>query len=645
MKKIIFFILGVCIAGIAVAVVVNIDLKNDGDEVSAIEFNQILDVLSGVYNDNGSIGIGEAPASGVKLDVDGILRIQPETKGDCTPALMGSIVFDQSDKHLYGCANQTWLRFDEPEDCDELISDYCTLPLTPSGNTGMGTCEYGGSSCSSFCANGNWGTITDNCTAPASCINNLISSCNVTATGSGGANGTCASGYEGDCSYTCTNGTWGSPSTNDCTAPVSCDELTSDYCTLPSTTGGNTVGTCEYGGSCSGLCGNGTWVSITNNCTAPACTENSQCVDGNVCTSDVCSSGTCSNPNEESGYDTGLCRQCDGSGAEIADMDDSDCGTTISCDDYHHISGTASTTGTNYCYDSPDMTTNRCKSLGVCKTANTADCGSEEDTQENACGTCKYVGGCSGTTDGFCFTYSNGMSCGGENTCVNGVCTCIPNCTGKECGSNGCGDNCGTCATNKPCINNHCGCTQNSDCPDGASECGWCNHSNECSTCFVGKEEVSTPSGPVAIEDIQVGDVVVSYDDVANEFTTSTVGEVIIHDGVHENITDYSRDHLLEVVISIGEGEVRTEVTDNHLYFNPEQQIYKPIGTFERGDSVLSIEGEGILKSKTVLIDGNSSVRKQQTIVYNLHMSTGPSNYLVDGVVVHNSKEDWPDCD
>jgi len=114
------------------------------------------------------------------------------------------------------------------------------------------------------------------------------------------------------------------------------------------------------------------------------------------------------------------CEDVPGAGADLC-TDDSDCGGAgvcvegagsddpacgiISCDDWHHIVGEASPTETNYCYDSPDITTARCEGIGDCKDADTEDCGSEDDTQELACGECCYVDGCTETTDGFCNYY------------------------------------------------------------------------------------------------------------------------------------------------------------------------------------------------------------------------------------------------
>ena len=163
-------------------------------------------------------------------------------------------------------------------------------------------------------------------------------------------------------------------------------------------------------------------------------------------------------------------------------------------------------------------------------------------------------------------------------------------------------------------------------------------------TCFEGNEEVLTINGEVPIKNIKVGDIVISFDENSQEFTNSVVGEIIVHDGIQNPINNYERDNLIELIVDVNGVETRTEVTDNHLYYNPKAGNYKQIGDFNVGDEVLSINGIGIIKSMNVLIDENSSEEKQKTIVYNLHMKSGPANYLVDGIIVHNIKLE-PDCD
>jgi len=140
----------------------------------------------------------------------------------------------------------------------------------------------------------------------------------------------------------------------------------------------------EFGGS-SGDGGDGENGGITHK----ECVDTS-CVDVPGAGADLCTADA----------------DCGGAGLCVggAGSDDPACGI-ISCDDWHHIVGEASPTGTNYCYDSPDITTARCEGIGDCKDPNTADCGSEDGTQELACGECCYVDGCIETTDGFCSYY------------------------------------------------------------------------------------------------------------------------------------------------------------------------------------------------------------------------------------------------
>ena len=74
MKKIALFVLGIIISGVAIGANITIDTKQQGEELNAFEFNQILDVVSQFRNNNGSLGVNEEPSAGVKLDVNGIIQ-------------------------------------------------------------------------------------------------------------------------------------------------------------------------------------------------------------------------------------------------------------------------------------------------------------------------------------------------------------------------------------------------------------------------------------------------------------------------------------------------------------------------------------------------------------------------------------------
>jgi len=262
------------------------------------------------------------------------------------------------------------------------------------------------------------------------------------------ANGNCNDGKDNDCDGYTDSADSGCV-TCECSSGICCDGChyrsssyvcdyyySTDYGCPWGTSCGNDVGVRYKKRYCSGSSSSCTgaisdWGSWS---TYDYCTSTERCADDDsTCNYDAscaqeCTPGTtcCDNSGHYRpyGYDCGTCKACNGAGScSVKPTDDSDCGI-ISCGDWHHIVGSASPTDINYCYDSPDITSNRCKSFGSCKDANTADCGTLDDTQELSCGVCKYVAGCSGTTDGYCANYAEGtycgenMECDGEGNCV-----------------------------------------------------------------------------------------------------------------------------------------------------------------------------------------------------------------------------------
>jgi len=235
----------------------------------------------------------------------------------------------------------------------------------------------------------------------------------------------------GACSYYCWKGECG----------ALCDETqgptTQDYYTqsgVESPTGIEQCDLREY--SCTTDCGETSADTFQYSCDACKYISASSCTGTTL--------GSCT--NYVAGTDIGLCKECNGAGGEQASSDDSACGT-ISCDDWHHQVGSDSATGTNYCYDSPDITINRCEGLSNCKDANTADCGAAADTLEVSCSVCKYISGCSGTTDGYCSNYPSGTSCETGMECDgNGNCVSACSENGESCSSDGtcCSGICGT---------------------------------------------------------------------------------------------------------------------------------------------------------------------------------------------------------
>lgn len=155
--------------------------------------------------------------------------------------------------------------------------------------------------------------------------------------------------------------------------------------------------------------------------------------------------------------------------------------------------------------------------------------------------------------------------------------------------------------------------------------------------CFRADQLVSTPTGSTPISALAVGDKVVSFSEEQDSFTVSTIGQVVVHDGKQAAIHAFNRHPLIELVVESG-GQTETSlVTLNHPYFDPVENAYKQLDRFNVGDLVRTTLGTGRIVSMTSVIDQSTPAKAQNSVVYNLHMAEGPNNFLVNGVVVHNS--------
>ena len=116
------------------------------------------------------------------------------------------------------------------------------------------------------------GTLRNACRCGATTIGN----CSLSTTSNGRSGGRCAFSYKGDCSYKCTDGSWGYAS-NSCTfdARNFCPSEEGSGCSLPVTPVGDSAGSCASGydyGSCSYRCSGGgrfrdaSWSSGYNSC-------------------------------------------------------------------------------------------------------------------------------------------------------------------------------------------------------------------------------------------------------------------------------------------------------------------------------------------------------------------------------------------
>lgn len=171
---------------------------------------------------------------------------------------------------------------------------------------------------------------------------------------------------------------------------------------------------------------------------------------------------------------------------------------------------------------------------------------------------------------------------------------------------------------------------------DGGGEGSGAGPGGDC--CFASNQLIFTTKGFMEIKDIKVNDKIVSYDEKTNTFTTSIVGQVIVHDGKQNNFANFIKHPLVKLSVDVNGKLYETRVTNNHPYLDAVEMRYKQLREFKVGDNVRTIAGRGLIVGKEVLIDAHSSSEMHNEIVYNLHMSEGPHNYIVNGAVVHNKE-------
>ena len=154
------------------------------------------------------------------------------------------------------------------------------------------------------------------------------------------------------------------------------------------------------------------------------------------------------------------------------------------------------------------------------------------------------------------------------------------------------------------------------------------------SACFLAGTKVLMADGSSKnIEEVKVGDKVLSYNYTSDVFTTSIVKTLIIHDGKKDVLNDFVKYPLIKLSVKVGNKLIITEVTLNHRFYDPTDKIFKQLKDFKLGDELKTINGLGIITNEKLLINTNS-----QTVVYNLEMANGPKDYLANGIVVHNKK-------
>lgn len=140
------------------------------------------------------------------------------------------------------------------------------------------------------------------------------------------------------------------------------------------------------------------------------------------------------------------------------------------------------------------------------------------------------------------------------------------------------------------------------------------------STCFVAGTEVRTPDGSVAIEDLSVGDAVLSWSVDAGALVERRVTHTLVRD--------------TSAVWTLDLGDRQIEVTDEHPFWSLSEQRWVPVRELVPGDALAELRGE-----RLVPVTLRAMVRKPRTVpVYNLTVQGPEHDYFAGGVLVHNKQ-------
>ncbi|MFH1473660.1 MAG: NEW3 domain-containing protein, partial [Candidatus Aenigmatarchaeota archaeon] len=286
--------------------------------------------------------------------------------------------------------------FSNDNDCADPCAGHCSNGYQDCGETGV---DCGGGGCAA-CADCSSGDCCDpsGFFRPSSyvCGSQTEYGCSGTGCGADVTSRTrprYCSGSSASCSGS--YGTWSGWTTYDyCSSIESCTWGDSSC---------NYASQCDCTDDCSGCsdCGGGSDCTSYTSCTgfSSTCDETGlwdvttyQCsdIDSDVCLD--CSSSTATNQQcsrVTDGWYCSLCELCNTNGAcNVLMPDDTNCGT-IDCSLWYVQTGTESVTGTEYCYNKYDITSNRCEAAdsNSCKDDNTADCSPQgNDAVQYSCG-------------------------------------------------------------------------------------------------------------------------------------------------------------------------------------------------------------------------------------------------------------------
>ena len=135
--------------------------------------------------------------------------------------------------------------------------------------------------------------------------------------------------------------------------------------------------------------------------------------------------------------------------------------------------------------------------------------------------------------------------------------------------------------------------------------------------CFTAGTKVQTENGPKNIEDIKVGEKVLSYNELTHETEYKTVETTFVHNKEKEIITIYKIKVNNEII----------EATGNHPFYV--DGIYKEARELKVGDKLLMKDGS--LKEIEEI-----SYYKSNVLVYNIKVEDNHNYYVGEGYLAHN---------
>ena len=189
--------------------------------------------------------------------------------------------------------------------------------------------------------------------------------------------------------------------------------------------------------------------------------------------------------------------------------------------------------------------------------------------------------------------------CPGGTSCNASTGQCVAcGCGSRICGTDACGTVCGTCPSGTTCVSDGTGCLTNLPSPFR-----W-------PPCFLAGTSISLAyGGTKPIEQIAVGDEVLSFDEKSQTFQKSIVKELFVHE----------TDHYLIINNSL-------EVTPNHAVYSEGKWV--PIGDLSVGDKIHSAEEEAFTITSIEKVEAPVTVYNFEAYPYH--------TYIADDIVAHN---------